>query len=37
MMSQRSKHELVEHGNGIDLFTLPKDQRTSDYGTGRFG
>ncbi len=29
--------ELVEYGNGIDLFTVPKDQRTSDYVTGRFG
>ncbi len=29
--------ELVEYGSGIDLFTVPKDQRTSDYVTGRFG
>ena len=29
--------ELVEFGSGIDLFTVPKDQRTSDYVTGRFG
>ena len=29
--------ELVEYGNGIELFTVPKDQRTSDYVTGRFG
>lgn len=29
--------ELIEYGSGIDLFTVPKDQRTSDYVTGRFG
>ena len=37
MMSQRSKHELAEYSNGIDLFTIPKNQWTSDYVTGRFG
>lgn len=29
--------ELVEYGSGIDLFQVPKDKRTSDYVTGRFG
>ncbi len=29
--------ELVEYGSGTDLFTVPRDQRTSDYVTGRFG
>ena len=29
--------ELVECGPGRDLFTTPKDQRTEDYITGRFG
>jgi phosphate transport system ATP-binding protein len=29
--------ELIEYGSGIDLFTVPKDQRTGDYVTGRFG
>jgi phosphate transport system ATP-binding protein len=29
--------ELIEYGSGIDLFQVPKDQRTSDYVTGRFG
>lgn len=29
--------ELVEHGPGAQLFTHPKDQRTDDYVTGRFG
>lgn len=29
--------ELIEHGVGNDLFTTPRDQRTEDYVTGRFG
>ena len=29
--------KLVEHGVGNDLFTTPRDQRTEDYVTGRFG
>ncbi|MHB1295154.1 MAG: phosphate ABC transporter ATP-binding protein PstB [Anaerolineae bacterium] len=29
--------ELIEHGAGNELFTAPKDQRTEDYVTGRFG
>jgi phosphate transport system ATP-binding protein len=29
--------ELVEHGVAEDVFTKPKDQRTEDYITGRFG
>jgi phosphate transport system ATP-binding protein len=29
--------ELVEHGPGADIFTRPRDQRTEDYVTGRFG
>ena len=29
--------ELVEFGPGKDLFTHPRDQRTEDYITGRFG
>jgi phosphate transport system ATP-binding protein len=29
--------ELVEWGEGTDLFTAPKDARTEDYITGRFG
>lgn len=29
--------ELVEWGEGTDLFTAPKDSRTEDYITGRFG
>ncbi len=29
--------ELVEYAPGTDLFTIPKDKRTGDYVTGRFG
>lgn len=29
--------ELVEHGPGKTVFTTPKDSRTEDYVTGRFG
>ncbi len=29
--------ELVEHGSTGSMFTNPKDQRTEDYITGRFG
>jgi phosphate transport system ATP-binding protein len=28
---------LVEHGPTNELFTKPKDSRTEDYITGRFG
>jgi len=29
--------ELVEHRPGNEIFTIPRDQRTEDYITGRFG
>jgi phosphate transport system ATP-binding protein len=29
--------ELVEYGEGSELFTAPQEQRTEDYVTGRFG
>jgi phosphate transport system ATP-binding protein len=29
--------ELVEEGPGAELFTRPRDRRTDDYVTGRFG
>ena len=29
--------ELVEHAPTAELFSAPKDSRTSDYLTGRFG
>jgi phosphate transport system ATP-binding protein len=29
--------ELVEEGPAYQIFTGPKDKRTEDYVTGRFG
>lgn len=29
--------EIIETGNTYDLFSMPKDKRTEDYITGRFG
>ena len=29
--------ELIEHRPGREMFTTPRDQRTEDYVTGRFG
>ena len=29
--------ELVEHGDGGEIFTNPQEKRTEDYVTGRFG
>jgi phosphate transport system ATP-binding protein len=29
--------ELVEFGSTTDMFTAPRDKRTQDYITGRFG
>ncbi len=29
--------ELIEFGNTIDIFSIPKDKRTENYITGRFG
>ena len=29
--------DLIEEGRNVDIFSDPKDQRTSDYITGRFG
>jgi phosphate transport system ATP-binding protein len=29
--------ELIEHRPGKEIFTTPRDQRTEDYVTGRFG
>ena len=30
-------HELVESGPTEEMFTNPRDSRTQDYITGRFG
>lgn len=37
MMEQDRAGVLVEHGPTSELFTSPKDKRTEDYITGRFG
>jgi phosphate transport system ATP-binding protein len=37
MMEEDRAGVLVEHGMTSDLFTNPKDKRTEDYITGRFG
>ena len=37
MMDENRSGILVEHGKTDDIFTLPKDKRTEDYITGRFG
>ena len=29
--------ELVEYGDTEEIFSVPKDKRTEDYITGRFG
>jgi phosphate transport system ATP-binding protein len=29
--------ELLEYGSSADIFTRPKDQRTENYITGRYG
>ena len=29
--------DLVEYGNTEEMFSQPKDKRTEDYITGRFG
>jgi phosphate transport system ATP-binding protein len=29
--------ELIEYAHTKDVFTVPKDRRTEDYITGRFG
>jgi phosphate transport system ATP-binding protein len=29
--------DLIEHGPTNQIFTAPRDQRTDDYVTGRFG
>ncbi|MCL2407965.1 MAG: phosphate ABC transporter ATP-binding protein, partial [Defluviitaleaceae bacterium] len=29
--------ELIEYGNTEQIFSIPRDKRTEDYITGRFG
>ncbi|MPZ49483.1 MAG: phosphate ABC transporter ATP-binding protein [Dehalococcoidia bacterium] len=37
MMSEERAGEMVEFGDTREIFTNPKDRRTEDYITGRFG
>jgi phosphate transport system ATP-binding protein len=37
MVDERRAGHLVEYGPTKQIFTKPKDQRTEDYITGRFG
>ena len=37
MMAEDRAGEMIEYGVTRDIFTNPKDQRTEDYITGRFG
>ncbi|MBF8286574.1 MAG: phosphate transporter, ATPase subunit, partial [Dehalococcoidia bacterium] len=37
MMDENRSGVLVEYGPTRELFTNPKDKRTEDYITGRFG
>jgi phosphate transport system ATP-binding protein len=37
LMGEEGAGEVVEYARTSDIFTNPKDQRTEDYVTGRFG
>jgi phosphate transport system ATP-binding protein len=37
LMDERRAGRLIEYGLSRELFTNPKDKRTEDYITGRFG
>jgi phosphate transport system ATP-binding protein len=37
MMSEDRAGEMIEFGETREIFTNPKDRRTEDYITGRFG
>jgi len=37
MVDENRTGYMVEQGNTRDIFTNPKDKRTEDYITGRFG
>jgi phosphate transport system ATP-binding protein len=36
-LDEHRRGVLVEAGRTRDMFTTPRDQRTEDYITGRFG
>ena len=37
MMAEDRAGELIEYGPTREVFTTPKEKRTEDYITGRFG
>jgi phosphate transport system ATP-binding protein len=37
MINERGAGELVEYGSAEQIFTRPREKRTEDYVTGRFG
>jgi phosphate transport system ATP-binding protein len=37
LMNQKRAGEVIEFGATDDIFNRPKDSRTEDYITGRFG
>ncbi len=37
LSDENTKGQVVEYGRTQDIFTNPKDKRTEDYITGRFG
>jgi len=37
MMAEDRAGVLIEHGPTDQIFTNPRDKRTEDYITGRFG
>jgi phosphate transport system ATP-binding protein len=37
LTDEHTPGQLVEYGKTEDMFTNPKDQRTEDYISGRFG
>jgi phosphate transport system ATP-binding protein len=37
MMAEDRAGEMIEFGPTREVFTYPKDKRTEDYITGRFG
>jgi phosphate transport system ATP-binding protein len=37
MMDEDRAGEMIEYGATKEIFTMPKEKRTEDYITGRFG
>jgi phosphate transport system ATP-binding protein len=37
LTDEKTTGQLIEYGKTSDLFTNPRDRRTEDYISGRFG